>query len=91
MKLEISLQGFEKYSDLTKLRPMGTTLSHAECQKDRRTYITRLTATFRKFTIAPKNSVENLNSFKLLAFQNLLFYHTHYFAFSRCAVWRWLK
>jgi hypothetical protein len=43
---------------------------------DRQTYMTTLIVAFRNFANAPKNAVENVNSFQLLAPLNLLFVTT---------------
>jgi len=53
MKIEFSLQIFEKYqiSDLMKIRSLGAELFHA----DGRTYTTKLIVAFRNFAKSRKN------------------------------------
>jgi hypothetical protein len=54
MKLGFSRQTFEKYSNLMKIRPVETEVSHADRRTDGRTDMTKLTAAFRNFSNASK-------------------------------------
>jgi len=57
MKLEFSLQIFEKYPNIKfiKIRPVGAELFHGDGQTD----IPKLIIAFRNFPNAPKDSVIN--------------------------------
>jgi hypothetical protein len=57
MKFEISLQIFEKYSDIKfhENPYLGTVLFYSDGQTDARTDITKVIVAFRNFANAPKN------------------------------------
>jgi hypothetical protein len=54
IKLELSRQIFEKYSNI-KFHSVGAELFHADGRTDGQTYMTKLIVIFRSFANAPKN------------------------------------